>query len=71
MPYKKFAAWDVPGGIVWISSVLWAGYLLGQSKYAASLDRIIIIVIFVSFLPIIISAALRWMKSRAAKAAST
>jgi membrane-associated protein len=56
MPYSKFLGWDILGGIVWINSLLVAGYFLGQTGLANRLDKVIVIVIFVSTLPMIIGA---------------
>lgn len=56
MDYKKFVIWNVAGGIVWVTSMLWIGYFLGQTSLANSLDKIIVLVIFISIIPIIISA---------------
>ncbi|NDF15487.1 DedA family protein [bacterium] len=56
MKYRKYLAWDVLGGMVWINSLLTVGYFLGQTVYADRLDKIIVIVVFVSILPIIIGA---------------
>lgn len=53
MPYKKFVWWDVSGGVLWITSMLWVGYYLGQTSLANRLDKIIVIVIFVSLLPMV------------------
>lgn len=53
MSYKKFVFWNAFGGILWITSLLWVGYFLGQTKLANSLDKIIVVVILVSTLPII------------------
>lgn len=71
MEYKKFVFWNVFGGFFWITSLLWIGFFLGQTTLAKSLDRIIVLVIFVSFLPIAIGATNRWLKSRRAAAAAT
>jgi membrane-associated protein len=68
MPYRRFVFWDVVGGVIWITSVLWAGYLLSRLGLANRLDKLIVIVIFVSFLPIIFGALARWWKARAGKA---
>ena len=64
MPYSKFAKWDALGGLVWITSLLWVGYYLGQTSFANRLDKIIVIVVFVSVLPMVIGA----IKSRRASA---
>lgn len=56
MPYRNFVLWNIAGGILWISSLLWIGYLLGQTPLANRLDKIIVVVIAVSVLPIVIGA---------------
>lgn len=53
MPYRKFVGWNVFGGVLWITSLLWIGYYLGQTPLANRLDKIIVIVIFVSILPML------------------
>jgi membrane-associated protein len=60
MDYRKFAQWDMLGGILWINSLLIIGYFLGQTPLANRLDKIIVLVIFVSVLPIIIGGARKW-----------
>jgi membrane-associated protein len=69
MPYRRFVFWDVFGGICWITSILWVGYWLGGTEWANRLDKLIIIVIFVSFLPIVFHALMRWWKARRGKSA--
>lgn len=61
MPYKSFVGWNIGGGVLWITSLLWLGYFLGQTKLADRLDKVIVIVIFVSVLPIFIGMAKRMM----------
>ncbi len=64
MPYRNFVLWNVFGGMSWITSILWAGYWLGKTHLAKSLDRIIVIVILVSFVPIVIGVVKRWQAGR-------
>jgi membrane-associated protein len=64
MPYRKFAIWDMTGGILWISSLLWIGYFLGQTPLANRLDKLIVVVIFVSLLPMAFGAIKRWIASQ-------
>lgn len=54
MSYKKFAFWNIFGGILWITTLLWVGYFLGQTQLANRLDKIIVVVILVSTIPIFI-----------------
>lgn len=64
MPYRQFVFWNIFGGILWVTSLLWAGYALGQTPWAQRLDRVIVIVIFVSILPLIFGSIKAWLASR-------
>ncbi len=56
MPYRSFVFWNVSGGILWITSLLWLGYYLGQTEYANRLDKLIVIVVIVSVLPMVFAS---------------
>jgi membrane-associated protein len=56
MKYARYVLWDAVGAFVWITSLLWIGYFLGQTPLANRLDKIIVIVLIVSTMPVIISA---------------
>ena len=62
MNYRTFLTFSVIGGVSWIWSMLLTGYFLGQ--YVPGVDRhiekVIIVVIFLSLLPGIIS----WLRER-------
>ena len=60
MDYRKYVQWDVLGCILWINSLLLLGYFLGQTSLANRLDKIILLVVFVSVLPIVIGGVKRW-----------
>jgi membrane-associated protein len=64
MPYRSFVFWNIGGGILWITSLLWIGYYLGQTPLANRLDKIIVVVILVSILPMVIGFLNRLWKSR-------
>ena len=73
MPYRRFMFYNVFGGILWIWSMLLAGYYLGRlvpgiDKY---LEIVILVVIFLSILPAIISWWRERRKSAAAAALGT
>jgi len=70
MPYRSFVFWNIFGGVLWITSLLWAGFFLGGTPLAKKLDRIIVIVIFVSFLPLVFGFAKRWLNKRKAGASA-
>lgn len=68
MSYKHFLAYNVFGGFFWVTSMLFAGYFLGglveqavQSwfgvpnfKLEEHIDKVVIVVVFLSILPMII-----------------
>ena len=64
MRYRDFIFYNVVGGVVWIWSMLFVGYFLG--RYVPGIDKhiekVIIVVIFLSILPGIIG----WIKERRA-----
>ncbi len=66
MNYRRFIAYNVFGGIFWVWSMLFTGYFLG--RYIPGVDqhieKIILLVIFLSILPGIIG----WLRSRGAPA---
>jgi membrane-associated protein len=55
MNYKKFFTYNILGGIGWVTSMLAGGYYLGRAipNIEKKIHWIILIVIFVSFLPIV------------------
>ncbi len=68
MNYRRFWIYNLVGGIAWIWSMLIAGYVLGSRFPAVGkhLEKVILIVIFLSILPGIIS----WLRARKAGAAT-
>jgi membrane-associated protein len=64
MPYKRFVTWNILGGVVWITSMLWLGYFLGQTTYANRLDKLIVLVILISVLPLVFGAVKRTFFSK-------
>ena len=71
MEYRRFVFWNIGGGVAWITSMLWVGYFLGQTTWANRIDKLIVLVVFVSVLPMIIGAGRRWLRTRRAGAATT
>lgn len=56
MRYRKYLAFDVVGGALWIGSLTLAGYLLGNVEFIRKhIDLVCLGIIFISVLPIIIS----------------
>ncbi len=74
MPYRQFVAYNVFGGVFWVTSMLFAGYFLGglveqfvRRMFGVEgflleehIDKVVIVIVFLSILPIIIE----WLKAR-------
>lgn len=61
MRYRDFVLFNVLGGFLWVTSMLFAGYFLGGVvenafgiKLEDHIDKVVIVVVFLSILPIII-----------------
>jgi len=63
MPYRSFVAYNVVGGVLWVTSLLWIGYLLGLSPLASRIHHVIIVVVLVSVLPLLWELYKRWKVS--------
>jgi membrane-associated protein len=57
MPYGRYLAFDIFGGILWVGSMILSGYFLGRQdkNIGAHIHYVIAVVIFLSLLPPIIS----------------
>jgi membrane-associated protein len=59
MPYRRFIFYNVAGGVGWVWSMTWAGYLLGQA--IPDIDRhvhvIVAVVVVLSVIPIVMEIA--------------
>jgi membrane-associated protein len=64
MDYKQFIGYNIAGGVLWICSMLLGGYFLGHFIPADKLDKVVIVIVFISILPMIIHAV---QEKRAAK----
>ena len=57
MRYVRFLSFDIFGGIGWVSSMTVLGYLLGEIPFVRrNFEKFVLLVIFVSLLPIIMQA---------------
>ncbi len=64
MPFRYFLKLNIFGGIGWVVSMVLIGHYLGKSSFADQLHKIILIVIFVSILPVVFSAFKRYFKNK-------
>ena len=63
MPFRAYTAYNVLGAVLWIWSMLFIGYFLGRYIPGVEhhIERVILVVIFLSLLPGIVS----WARERA------
>ena len=56
MEYRRFLFYNVAGGVGWVTSMTWAGYLLGQTvpNISDHIHIVVIIVILLSLVPIVV-----------------
>ena len=69
MNYSLFLTYNIVGGIAWVCSMLFTGYFLGRviPNVERYVHKIILVVIFLSFLPAILEV---WKEKRAGRALS-
>lgn len=84
MSYRQFALYNVVGGFAWVTSMLFAGYFLGglveqfvRNVFGVEgflledhIDKVVIVVVFLSILPIIFEYIKARRENRAAQTAS-
>lgn len=63
MQYRSFLAYNIVGGLAWVWSMLFTGYFLGRwvPGIDQHIEKVILVVIFLSILPGIIA----WVRERA------
>jgi membrane-associated protein len=73
MTYRKFAVYNIAGGIGWVASMTLTGYFLGQAvpNIEEHIHIVVAVVIFLSLLPGGIAFLRAKAQSRAAAAAAT
>lgn len=72
MRYRRFVAYNVFGGIFWVASMTLLGYGLASvyPQITKQIDKLIIVIVFLSLLPAIISGLRSWLRNRNASVAS-
>ncbi len=72
MGYKRFATYNIVGGVAWITSMSFIGYFLGTQfpGLVKHIEKVIIVVVFLSILPGIIAAYRAWRGQRASTTAA-
>lgn len=68
MPFGRFTFFNVIGGVAWITSLLMAGYLLGQIPVVKkNFDIVIVVIAVVTFFPAIFAALKSKFKKKEVK----
>src|ERR1700736_2074415 len=58
MPYSRFLTFDIFGGVGWVTSMTLAGYFLGGIPLIrANFEKVVVLIVFVSVLPILVQGA--------------
>ena len=65
MRYRRFVAYNVVGGTLWVVSMVLLGYFIGMTPLAEKLHRVILVVVAVSLIPLFVGAWKQWRASRA------
>ena len=67
MPYRRFLAWNLGGGILWVGSMTLVGALLGGIPLVRdNIDVLAIVIVLVSVLPIVVGAVVKARKAKRA-----
>lgn len=71
MPYPRYLTYDIFGGVIWVGTMILGGYFLGRTipNISQRIHYVILVVIFLSLLPAIISV-LRSRRAEQAPASS-
>jgi membrane-associated protein len=65
MTYKRFIAYNIIGGFVWIYFFIYAGYLFGNQPFVQKNFKLVILaIIILSVLPIVVEFVREWLKVR-------
>ncbi len=66
MSYRRFAMFNVVGGIGWVASMTLGGFFLGKTfpDMGKHVEKVIIVIVFLSILPMIVEYAKARMRAR-------
>ncbi len=68
MRYPRFLAYEVAGSIVWVASLVYAGYLFGNIPWVKDhLTLIVIGIVIVSLIPAVVTFTKEWRERRASQ----
>lgn len=72
LPYSRFLAFNTLGSVLWGAGVTWAGSALGGVEFVHdNLSVIVILIVFVSLIPMVVEALLQRRKSAREESSSS
>ena len=66
MPYRRFALFNIVGGVSWVFSMTFLGYFLGKVFDAKQIERVVYLIVFISVAPVAFGAVRQWMAKKPA-----
>lgn len=68
MPYRKFIGYSVAGAALWVMTMVGAGMALGRLEFFQKhFEAVVLIIVFISLLPMLIEIIKAWRASKAPK----
>jgi membrane-associated protein len=68
MGYRRFAMFNIIGGVSWVSSMTFLGYFLGKVLGAKQIEKVVYVIIVISVLPLFIGAIKHRLNAKKAAA---
>ncbi len=66
MTYRRFAMFNILGGVAWVFSMTFLGYFLGKIFDAKQIEKVVYLIIFISVAPVAFGALRQWMAKKPA-----
>lgn len=69
MSFARYTLWNIAGALVWVASLLAAGYWLGRIPFVQKhIETIILGIVAISVAPVAVGVAIRWWRGRGQEA---
>ena len=68
MSYRRFAMFNVIGGVSWVFSMSFLGYFLGKVMAPKDIEHVVYLIVFISVAPVAFGALRQWMAKKPAAA---
>ncbi len=72
MSYRRFAIYNIVGGIGWVTSMTLCGYWLGRIPWIRDhFELVVITIVIISVMPIVVGIVRRWLATRRLRRAAS